>query len=970
VKATSVADTTKSASAAVTVTADTTAPTISAIFASPTANSAIVSWNTNEAATSQVEYGTTTAYGSSTTLDSTKVTNHSVSLSGLSASTLYHYRVKSNDAANNASVSADNTFTTPAQGSGIPGTTGWFQLSNTQLQNVCPLDSQGYDFSFLCQNVIRAWSGGIADTKRNRLIMWGGGHTDYYGNEVYSLNLSDLSLTRLNNPSPIAGPVQNPTCIETLSDNTPNSRHTYSGMTYIAHADKMFIYGGSLACAPGHGGNDTWTLDLPTMKWTRMDPTGAAPVGDQLAAVADYNPNDQMVYLLDRVDLFRYNLSTNSYTDLGGATISVYMNGVIDPKRNLFVLMGMDDNFANFVVQAIDLKSGSTFARQTWTTTGCNLSQADYPGMAYDPVQDRIVVYPGSGNTVWVFNPDTKTCTQQSFSGGPPTNSARGVNGRFRYFPSQGVFAYVGDWDQNAFTLRMTGGSGTPAAPVISAVSASSLSQTGATITWNTDVVATSQVEYGLTTSYGNSTTLDAALVTSHLTLLGGMQPGTPYHYRVRSKNSSGTETVSSDATFSTTGVSDTTPPTVSITSPAAGATVTGTTSVAVAASDNVGVVGVQLKVDGTSQGAEDTVSPFTISWNSSGVGNGAHSLTVVARDAAGNSTTSSAVNVTVSNTATTTDADYAARCSAPGVFRCWNFDDATANADHIVGKAGFPAPTIVTDVKSSGTGSLMFTVASQSHESAAGYFWLNFADDFSKQFGPGQDVYLQWRQRFSPEFLSTYYQPGDGWKQVIIGEGDRTGYVANSCTDLEIVMQNVRSKGIPRMYISCNYYTGLEEYIQTPQFPISDVIYQNGNDVLVSPYCRYNNGSPVNVPPCVNYQASQWMTFQVHIKPGTWWDGSNGVGDPISAGPKDGTIEAWAGYECQPSKQIINFQPSNRNTGVSFYNSNPTQSKYGKVWFLPYMTNKDATQVTPTGYIWYDELVISTQKIPDPKCQ
>jgi hypothetical protein len=302
-------------------------------------------------------------------------------------------------------------------------------------------------------------------------------------------------------------------------------------------------------------------------------------------------------------------------------------------------------------------------------------------------------------------------------------------------------------------------------------------------------------------------------------------------------------------------------------------------------------------------------------------------------------------------------------------VFRCWNFDDAASNTPHIVAKAPFPAPAIVKDVKASGGGSLKFTIPSQSHESAAGYFWLDFADDLSKQFGPGQDFYIQWRQRFSPEFLSTYYQPGDGWKQAIIGEGDRPGFTAGSCSDLEVVMQNVRLKGIPRVYVACGYYTGLEEYIQTPQFPISDVVYQNGNDVLTSPYCRYNNGNPVNIPPCVGYNANEWMTFQVHIKPGQWWDGSGG-GDPLKSGPRDGTIEAWAGHECQASKQIINFSPTNRNTGVSFYNTNPSQAKYGKVWLLPYMTNKDQTQVTPTAYTWYDELVISTKKIPDPKCQ
>ncbi|MBA3708693.1 MAG: fibronectin type III domain-containing protein, partial [Planctomycetes bacterium] len=93
--------------------ADTTPPVISAIAAgSITATSAVITWTTNEAADSQVQYGTTTAYGSQTTLNATKVTSHSVALSGLTASTLYHVRVLSRDAAGNLATSGDVTFTT------------------------------------------------------------------------------------------------------------------------------------------------------------------------------------------------------------------------------------------------------------------------------------------------------------------------------------------------------------------------------------------------------------------------------------------------------------------------------------------------------------------------------------------------------------------------------------------------------------------------------------------------------------------------------------------------------------------------------------------------------------------------------------------------------------------------------------------------------------------------------------------
>ncbi len=98
-----------------------------------------------------------------------------------------------------------------------------------------------------------------------------------------------------------------------------------------------------------------------------------------------------------------------------------------------------------------------------------------------------------------------------------------------------------------------------------------------------------------------------------------------------------------------TVSINDTTPPTVRITSPAAGATVGGTISLTAAASDNVGVAGVQFLVDGAAYGAEST-SGFSISCNTTYLSNGSHTISAVARDAAGNKTIATGVSVTVSN--------------------------------------------------------------------------------------------------------------------------------------------------------------------------------------------------------------------------------------------------------------------------------------------------------------------------------
>jgi hypothetical protein len=94
----------------------------------------------------------------------------------------------------------------------------------------------------------------------------------------------------------------------------------------------------------------------------------------------------------------------------------------------------------------------------------------------------------------------------------------------------------------------------------------------------------------------------------------------------------------------------DNMPPTISMTAPVNGATVSGITTVSATASDNIAVVGVQFLLDGVALGAEDTTAPFSISWDSATASSGSHTLSAQARDAAGNVTTSASTMVSVTS--------------------------------------------------------------------------------------------------------------------------------------------------------------------------------------------------------------------------------------------------------------------------------------------------------------------------------
>ena len=107
------------------------------------------------------------------------------------------------------------------------------------------------------------------------------------------------------------------------------------------------------------------------------------------------------------------------------------------------------------------------------------------PGFTYDPVQKRMVGWAG-GNTVYIYNPDTDSCSTVTNAGGPTTIQGNGTYGRFQYSPASGVFIVVNDIDSNAYTLRLSPASGSNSGPVISNVSTASITTSGATNTWTT----------------------------------------------------------------------------------------------------------------------------------------------------------------------------------------------------------------------------------------------------------------------------------------------------------------------------------------------------------------------------------------------------------------------------------------------------------------------------------------------------
>jgi hypothetical protein len=282
----------------------------------------------------------------------------------------------------------------------------------------------------------------------------------------------------------------------------------------------------------------------------------------------------------------------------------------------------------------------------------------------------------------------------------------------------------------------------------------------------------------------------------------------------------------------------------------------------------------------------------------------------------------------------------FARRCAMPGVVRCVAFDRPDEIPDlspstvgsrggrgpmgRIKNNAGDLLPELDCSTAVNGC-AMKFVVPSRSGAGTSGAWFANFSDDFSVRFGEGEEFYVQWRQRFSPDFLNAY-QSGIGWKQIIIGEGDRPNYAPSgkvvwSCTQLEVVIQNTYFRGYPRMHHSCGGKDG-----------------------------RYDE---LPVDSAADYEPDQWMTFQVRVKIGTWYKNDRDY-------RYDSVLELWVGREGERSRRAIVIED------YDLANNDP-DAKYGKLWLLTYNTGKDSGVEHPPGETWYDELIISRAPIPDP---
>jgi len=338
----------------------------------------------------------------------------------------------------------------------------WAEISNSQLTSALyngPLASEIHGDTGPA-GIMSAWSGATFDTTTDSLLVWGGGHHDYFGNEVYSFSLETMQWSRLTDPSPVPNGFAGGGI---LPDGTPESAHSYDGLAYVPGLNAMFL--GSAGDVNGNSFPYTFMFNLNTHTWQRVaDQPGPTVPG----SVAAYDPASRHVFEVNNeVGLEEYNPATNTWMAHNGTPLlDDHMTGAIDPLDHLLVAVG------NGQIEAFSLAGNSVGQVAIPKASGDLAAQnGASPGFVWDSAANEFVAWNG-GSTLYTLDPHSWQWTAHTAAAGSATPTApanNGTFGRFQYDPVHNEFIIVNAVDQDVFIEKpdfgASGGTTPPAPP-------------------------------------------------------------------------------------------------------------------------------------------------------------------------------------------------------------------------------------------------------------------------------------------------------------------------------------------------------------------------------------------------------------------------------------------------------------------------------------------------------------------------
>ncbi|MBZ5531483.1 MAG: hypothetical protein LAO20_08625 [Acidobacteriia bacterium] len=459
----------------------------------------------------------------------------------------------------------------------------------------------------------------------------------------------------------------------------PNHRHTYNQLTWDTLRNQLNVSSGSCQGALGYDWYSfTHSGTANSGSWTAAAGTTPNPTNRQEAAMV-YMANVDRVLLYGGFaganattsdDTWEYNPATNTWTQIctGCAPGARHAHILVyDDTTGKAILYGGQRSSGGANIAATFIYDPTKPAASRWTAASPTVEApaSAYTCHGYDKQRGRVLIYPTQGH-VYSYTIASNTWVDLGIVGGPNPDPGAG-DGTADTFCGYDFdhdyfvfFSYPGPGGGPLLTSGINFGHPTNSPPDTTPPTVSMTAPaSGASVSGSVTVSATAADNVGVA---GVQFQLDGVN-------LGAEDPASPYSITWNTtsatngphtltaiaRDAAGNKTTSAAVSVTVNNVApppDTTPPTVSVTAPSNAATVSGSVTVSATASDNVGVVGVQFQLDGVALGAEDLTSPYSVAWDTTKTANGTHTVSAVARDAAGNKTTSS-VTITVANTTT-----------------------------------------------------------------------------------------------------------------------------------------------------------------------------------------------------------------------------------------------------------------------------------------------------------------------------
>ena len=346
----------------------------------------------------------------------------------------------------------------------------WLSLPGTAFRTFCKArENKALQANGDCTMAIDAWSGGVFDERLRRLLVIGGGHMDYWGNEVYGFDLATGAWMMVKAASGL-GTALAPT--EPMPDGNPVSRHTYDSLAYMRHLSQVFMFGG--ATSPnGYSVNNAWSFEPASAIWRARASAPSTGAGHYYMASA-YDPVTRKVYVRNQHAFFSYDPDTDSWS---GPIVSFgyppyyprmqthhYRRGVILPAQRLFLVAGGKlDNPAAPDVFIYDLDGRGDVTGAYPMSGDTSVISVAGLGLDVDARTGSLVAWAGGAPAI--MDPATWHWRRGSARGAPPKAVANGTFGRFRYIPYLNVFILVNKPEEDVHFYKLAAGCGTKESP-------------------------------------------------------------------------------------------------------------------------------------------------------------------------------------------------------------------------------------------------------------------------------------------------------------------------------------------------------------------------------------------------------------------------------------------------------------------------------------------------------------------------